>query len=127
MNSRKLPLKHNALSRDGQKIFDAAGRDIIEIAEEESFMVARVAERIGLTVREFEGALDRSLGIKPKDLFRNRRALLVRRHIQEGMNLREIAVLLGFRHYSHFATEMKGFYGIPPVQLQSVVRSRCAN
>lgn len=97
----------------------------MELAQEEFFMVAKVAERLGLTVREFEGALERSVGIKPKELFRNRRALLARRQIKEGVNLRVIADKLGFRHYSHFATEMKGFYGIPPVQLQSVIRSRC--
>lgn len=119
------PQKHNGMFRDGQKIFDSKGHDIIGIAEEELFMVAKVAARIGMTVREFEGALERSIGIKPKDLFRNRRALLARRLIQEGMNLRLIAEQLGFRHYSHFATEMKGFYGIPPVQLQGVIRDRC--
>jgi len=125
MSSTINSKKHNGLVRDGQKIFDGQRRNIIEIAEEELFMVAKVASRLGLTVREFEGALERSIGIKPKELFRNRRALLARRMIQEGTNLREIAEQLGFRHYSHFATEMKGFYGIPPVQLQSVIRGRC--
>ena len=125
MNPSLKLKKHNGLVRDGQKIFDSSGRDIIELAEEEFFMVAKVAERIGMIVREFEGALERNMGIKPKELFRNRRALLARRQIQEGVNLRVIAEKLGFRHYSHFATEMKGFYGIPPVQLQTVIRARC--
>ena len=125
MSSPRHREKHNHLQRDGQKIFEPNGRDIIELAEQESFMVARVAARIGMTVREFEGALERSIGIKPKELFRNRRAILARRKIQEGDDLRDIAEELGFRHYSHFATEMKGFYGIPPVQLQSVIRGRC--
>ena len=89
-------------------------------------MVSTVAETLGMTVREFEGALERSVGIRPKELFRNHRAVMARRMIQEGQNLHEISEKLGFRHYSHFATEMKKYYGIPPVQLQAMIRKRCA-
>lgn len=115
----------NVLTRQGERIFDQSGRDVIQLAENEGYNVSRVAELLGLTVREFEGALERCLGIRPKELFRNYRAVAARRLIQEGVDLKEISDRLGFRHYSHFATEIKGFYGIPPVQLQTVVRNRC--
>ncbi len=87
--------------------------------------MSKVAATLGLTVREFEGALERCVGIRPKELFRNHRAVMARRMIQEGDDLKQIAEKLGFRHYSHFAMEVKGFYGIPPVQLQTIVRERC--
>lgn len=117
----------NVLTRQGERIFDQSGRDIIQLAENEGYTVSKVAGLLGLTVREFEGALERCLGIRPKDLFRNYRAVAARRLIQEGHDLKEVSERLGFRHYSHFATEMKGFYGVPPVQLQTIVRSRCEN
>lgn len=114
------------LVRQGERIFDESGRDILELADEGGYSVSKVAEDLGMTVREFEGALERCVGIRPKELFRNHRAVTARRLIQEDMDLKEISERLGFRHYSHFASEMKGFYGIPPVQLQSVVKSRCS-
>ena len=117
---------NNPLFRRGERIYDESGRDIIELAEKESFMVSTVAEILGMTVREFEGALERSVGIRPKELFRNHRAVMARRMIQESHDLHEIADKLGFRHYSHFATEMKKYYGVPPVQLQSLIRERCS-
>ncbi len=124
--SKSASLSNNPLFRRGERIFDESGRDIIELAEKESYMVSPVAEILGMTVREFEGALERSVGIRPKELFRNHRAVMARRMIQEHQDLHEISEKLGFRHYSHFATEMKKFYGIPPVQLQAMIRERCA-
>ena len=123
---KSASLSNNPLFRRGERIYDETGRDIIELAEKESYMVSSVAEILGMTVREFEGALERSVGIRPKELFRNHRAVMARRMIQEGEDLHEISEKLGFRHYSHFATEMKKFYGIPPVQLQSMIRERCS-
>ena len=115
----------NLLVRKGEGIFDDLGRDILVLADKGRYSVSKVAGELGMTVREFEGALERCVGIRPKELFRNHRAVAARRLIQEGIDLKEISDRLGFRHYSHFAAEMKGFYGIPPVQLQTVARSRC--
>jgi len=123
--SKSASVTNNPLIRKGERIFDEAGRDIIKLAESESYMVSTVAEILGMTVREFEGALERSVGIRPKELFRNHRAVMARRMIQEEQDLHEISEKLGFRHYSHFATEMKKYYGIPPVQLQTMIRERC--
>ncbi|YCM42423.1 helix-turn-helix domain-containing protein [Verrucomicrobiaceae bacterium 227] len=115
----------NLLVRQGERILDSEGQDVLELADRAGYSVSKVADGLGMTVREFEGALERCLGIRPKVLFRNHRAVAARRLMQEGMDLKEIADRLGFRHYTHFAAEMKGFYGIPPVQLQTVVRNRC--
>lgn len=115
----------NVLVRKGEQILDSEGRDILNLACEEGFRVSGVSERLGLTVREFEGALDRSFGVRPKELFRHHRAVKARRMIQEGVDLKKVAKDLSFRHYSHFATEMKKFYGLPPVQLQAVLVRQC--
>ena len=123
--SKSASLSNNPLFRKGERIYDESGRDIIGLAEKESYMVSTVAEILGMTVREFEGALERSVGIRPKELFRNHRAVMARRMIQEGQDRHEISNKLGFRHYSHFATEIKKYYGIPPLQLRAVIRDRC--
>ncbi len=111
--------------RNGDHVVDREGRDVLQIAYDEGFMVNGVAEKFGLSVRDFELALDKVVGMKPKVFFRQYRAVLARRMMQEGLNLHEIAEDLGFRHYSHFSTEMKGFYGIPPLKLQKVIQERC--
>lgn len=105
---------------------DQDGRDILEIAHNEGFMVNSVAERLGMTVRDFEVALDSAVGMNPKNFFRQYRAVLARRLILEGKDLHEIAENLGFRHYSHFSSEMKGFYGIPPLRLKKLIQLRVA-
>lgn len=107
-------------------MLDDEGRDVLKLAFNEGFMVNGVAEKLGLTVRDFELALDKVVGMKPKVFFRQYRAVLARRMMKEGYDLHEIAEQLGFRHYSHFSTEMKGFYGIPPLRLLKMVRERCS-
>ena len=113
-------------SRNGDQVLDDEGRDVLKLAFNEGFMVNGVAEKLGLTVRDFELALDKVVGMKPKVFFRQYRAVLARRMMKEGYELHEIAEQLGFRHYSHFSTEMKGFYGIPPLRLLKMVRERCS-
>lgn len=120
-------LKSNSFfNRDGNHIVDREGRDVLKIAHDEGFMVNGVAEKFGLSVREFEVALDATVGMKPKNFFRQYRAVLARRMIQEGDNLHEVAEDLGFRHYSHFSTEMKLYYGVPPLRLQKMIKARCS-
>lgn len=113
-------------NRQGQHIVDQEGRDLLELAHERGYTVKDVAEELGMTVRDFEVALDRAVGMNPKNFFRHYRAVLARRMIQEGQNLHDIAENLGFRHYSHFSTEMSGFYGIPPLKLKKLIDKRCA-
>jgi AraC-like DNA-binding protein len=114
-----------SFEREGDHVLNGRGQDILEMAHEEGFMVNNVAARLGMSVREFEVAIDRTVGMKPKNFFRQYRAVMARRLIQEGENLHVIAGDLGFRHYSHFSTEMKLFYGIPPLRLQKMIRKRC--
>ena len=121
----KVSLPDVQFDRKGDHVVDREGRDILLIAHNEGFMVNRVAERLGMTVRDFEVALDQAVGMNPKDFFRQYRAVLARRLIQQGKNLHDIAKNLGFRHYSHFSTEMKGFYGIPPLRLKKLIENRC--
>jgi len=118
-------LDERSFKRAGDHVLDSKGHDILELAHEEGFMVNNVADRLGMTVREFEQEMDRAVGMKPKNFFRQYRAVLARRLIQEGENLHVVAEDLGFRHYSHFSTEMKLFYGIPPLKLQKMIRERC--
>jgi len=117
----------SSFEREGDHVVDGRGQDILAMAHQEGFMVNNVASRLGMSVREFEVELDRAVGMKPKNFFRQYRAVMARRLIQEGENLHVIADDLGFRHYSHFSTEMKLFYGIPPLRLQKMIRKRCGS
>ena len=113
------------LRREGQRFICPDERDLLEIAEQEAFSVSGVAESLGLTNRQLEYAVERSSGLRPKDLFRRHRMLLARRMVAEGFSLQVIAQRLGFKHYTHFASEVKSYFDLPPRQFQKSVRSMC--
>jgi AraC-like DNA-binding protein len=113
------------LKREGQRYTCPDGRDLLEIAEEEGFNVSGVADALDLTNRQLEYAVERSSGLRPKDLFRRHRMLLARRLVAEGFSLQVIAQRLGFKHYTHFASEVKSYFDLPPRQFQKSVRSMC--
>lgn len=94
------------------------GTDLLQLAEEHSFNVKNVAKELDLTVIQLQRHVEAAIGLKPKDLFCNHRALLAKRMITEGMNLHEIGEKLGYLYYSHFCTDIKKFYGISPKQLE---------
>jgi len=51
--------------------------------------------------------------------------LLARRLVAEGFSLQIVAQRLGFKHYTHFAAEVKSYFDLPPRQFQKSVRSLC--
>ena len=113
------------LERQGQRFVCPNGADVLELAEAEGFSVSGVADALGLTNRQLEYAVERAAGLRPKELFRRHRMLLARRLVAEGFSLQVIAQRLGFKHYTHFASEVKSFFDLPPRQFQKSVRSMC--
>lgn len=104
--------------RKGDRVFDKSGVDLLQLAEQNNFNVNKVAEILGFTVIQLQRHVEAAIGLKPKDLFCNHRALLAKRMITENMNLHDISEKLGYLYYSHFCTDIKKFYGISPKQLE---------
>jgi len=104
--------------RKGDRVFDKSGVDLLQLAEQNNFNVNKVAEILGFTVIQLQRHVEAAIGLKPKDLFCNHRALLAKRMITENINLHEISEKLGYLYYSHFCTDIKKFYGISPKQLE---------
>lgn len=113
------------LERQGQRYATPSGADLLELAEAEGFSVSGVAEHLKLTNRQLEYAVERASGLRPKELFRRHRMLLARRLVAEGFSLQVIAQRLGFKHYTHFASEVKSFFDLPPRKLQQTIREKC--
>jgi AraC-like DNA-binding protein len=113
------------ITRQGQRFLCPDSRDLLELAESEGFSVSGVAEALGLTNRQLEYAVERCSGLRPKELFRRHRMLLARRLVAEGFSLLVIAQRLGFKHYTHFASEVKSYFDLPPRQFQKSVRALC--
>ncbi|MDA0765289.1 MAG: helix-turn-helix domain-containing protein [Verrucomicrobia bacterium] len=113
------------LERKGQRFACPDGRDLLELAEAEGFSVSGVADELQLTNRQLEYAVERVAGLRPKELFRRQRMLLARRLVAEGYSLQVIAQRLGFKHYTHFASEVKSYFNLPPRQFQKSVRAMC--
>ncbi|NIP96756.1 MAG: AraC family transcriptional regulator [Akkermansiaceae bacterium] len=84
-----------------------------------------MAEVLELTNRQLEYAVERASGLRPKELFRRHRMVLARRLVAEGFSLQVIAQRLGFKHYTHFASEVKSYFDLPPRQFQKHVRDLC--
>ena len=97
------------------------GRDVVELARHHRFSVSKVAEILGMTIYQLKAALEKAVGIGPKEYFRNHRAVLARKMIQDGLGLMEISDQLGFRYYTHFAAEIRTYYGISPRDLQKSI------
>lgn len=113
------------IAREGQRFVCPDGQDLLELAEAEDFSVSGVAESLDLTNRQLEYAVERASGLRPKELFRRHRMLLARRLVAEGFSLQVIAQRLGFKHYTHFASEVKSYFDLPPRQFQKSVRALC--
>lgn len=113
------------LERQGQHFICPGGKNLLDLAEEKAFSVSGVADELGLTNRQLEYAVERVAGLRPKELFRRHRMLLARRLVAEGFSLQVIAQRLGFKHYTHFASEVKSFFDLPPRQFQKSVREMC--
>ena len=111
-----------AFTRLGFQVFDPQGRDVMKMAEKECFSVSRVAEELGLSLHQFKALFEKTVGLGPKEFFRHFRAVKARRMISESVPLAEISEQLGFRYYTHFASEIRFFYGIPPRDLQRIVQ-----
>jgi AraC-like DNA-binding protein len=114
----------NAFKRTGYQVQDAAGRDIVKLAAEHQFSVTKVARCLGMTAYQLKAALEKAVGLAPKEFFRNYRALQARWMIGDGVPLGDISKELGFRYYTHFAAEIRAYYGVPPRDLQKMLRSQ---
>ena len=104
--------------RRGDRVYDKSGNDLLHLAETHNFNVQQVAEQFQLTVAQFQRHVEAAIGLKPKDLFRNHRALLAKRLITQGMDLHSVSAKLGYLYYSHFCTDIKNFFEITPKQLE---------
>jgi len=112
------------LTRSGFQITDPDGREVIKLALEHQFSVSKVAEALGLKVFQFKAELERIVGLGPKEYFRHYRAVSARWLLSDGVPLREISKILGFRHYTHFAAEVRAFYKISPRELKRDIDRR---
>lgn len=112
------PATPTPFSRQGDRVVHKNGTDLLQLAEDQGFNVKNVAAELDLTVIQLQRHVEAAIGLKPKDLFCNHRALLAKRMISEGENLHDIGEKLGYLYYSHFCTDIKKFYGISPKQLE---------
>ena len=112
------------LARSGFQILDPDGRDVIKLAMEHKFSVSAVAAEMGMKVYQFKAAIEEVVGLGAKEFFRHYRAVYTRWMIIDGMALKDISKELGFRYYTHFAAEIRAFYGMSPRSLKSMVEGR---
>lgn len=118
------PVTPTPFFRKGERIYDDSGTDLLALAEQHGFNVKKVASALGFTSIQFQRHIEAAIGLKPKDLFCNHRAILAKRMISEGMDLHEISEKLNYLYYSHFCTDIKKFFGIPPKQLEKRLKPK---
>lgn len=110
--------------RKGDRVYDKSGVDLLQLAEQHNFNVRQVAKELGFTVVQLQRHVEAAIGLKPKDLFCNHRALLAKRMISEGMDLHAVSEKLGYLYYSHFCTDIKKFFSITPKQLERKLKAK---
>ena len=123
IRTRKSPSKRY-LTRSGFQILDPQGRDVVKLALDHNFHVRKVASALGLKVFQLKAAIEHVVGMGPKEFFRHYRAVSARWMISEGMPLKDISNRLGFQYYTHFAAEIRSFYGMSPRGLKKIIEHR---
>ena len=107
--------------RVGSSVHDSFGRDVLDLAVQNRFSVSKVSKLLGMTIYQLKSALEHAVGIGPKEYFRKYRAVLARQMMKDGRSLMDISEDLGFRYYTHFAAEIRAFYGSSPRDLQKAM------
>jgi len=108
--------------RVGNRLLDGYGRDVMAAAEKNAFSVILTAEALGLKPFQLSMRIEAATGMSPKDYFRLHRAFLAKRYILEEEPLESISERLGFRHYTHFAAEIRAFYNCCPRDLRAILQ-----
>jgi len=117
--------------KNGKILFDSLRRvhdpvNMVELAFQSEYKVSKMSQQLGVSPRHLERMFYDSLGVSPKYWLRQERMIRARHLVREGFPLKHISVFLGFRRYSHFISEVRAFYDMPPVQLVDVEKRRCA-
>ena len=116
--------------RNGIAFFDSSKRvqypqNLVELSFKCSYKVSEVSRELGISSRQLERMFHAALGLTPKAWMREQRMVRARQLIREGCSLKSIALLLGFKRYSHFNTEIQVYYGMSPTRLVSSEKSLC--
>lgn len=106
--------------RVGNRLLDGYGRDVMATAKKHGYSVILTAAALGLKPFQLKKRIESVTGLAPKDYFRIHRASLAKCMMLEGMPLEAISEDLGFRHYTHFAAEVRAFYGCCPRNLRTI-------
>ena len=118
------------LLRNGGVYFDSARRvhypqNLDELAFKCSYKVQEVSQTLGISTRQLERMFQTTLGMTPKSWMREQRMIRARQLVRQGCSLKSIALLLGFKRYSHFNTEVQAFYGMSPTSLVASEKILC--
>ena len=104
--------------RNGIAFFDSSKRvqypqNLVELSFKCSYKVSEVSRELGISSRQLERMFHAALGLTPKAWMREQRMVRARH------------LLLGFKRYSHFNTEIQAYYGMSPTRLVSSEKSLC--
>jgi AraC-like DNA-binding protein len=106
--------------RVGNRLLDGYGRDVMAIALQHGYSVVLTSAALGLKPFQLKRRVEAVIGLAPKDYFRLHRACLAKCMMLEGLPLEAISDALGFRHYTHFAAEVRAFFGCCPRDLRAI-------
>lgn len=89
-----------------------------------SFDTSTLVRRLGLTRRTFERLVNQSLGVTPGFWLRQEKAVAATFHLLEGKAIKEVSLLLGFKHQTDFCKEFKYWHKVTPSRYQEIGRIR---
>lgn len=92
-------------------------KDLVELTVHANFLVKKLAELIGVTVRSLERLFQSYLHSTPKAWCRFVRVRLAGNLLASGKSPRQVCDATSFKSYSHFSREIRDYYGLPPAKL----------
>src|SRR6266545_7943895 len=90
------------------------------VARKARYRVDELAQRVGVTERHLERYFRQRFGRRPKKQLDGWRMVDGRRHLREGLTIKEAAERLGFRHVQGFTRAFERVYEMAPSDFRSL-------
>lgn len=89
-----------------------------ELARQARWSASKLAEKCGVSVRTLERHFNKKVGKSPKLWLTERRQCHAIKLLRDGSSVKEVSILLGYKHSTHFSRKFKNYWGFCPTAKQ---------
>jgi AraC-like DNA-binding protein len=87
---------------------------IVKFAEKADYRAVNLAKSLGICRKQLERLTRRHFGQTPQRWLDNQRLDKAVVMLKRNETIKEVAIKLGFKQFSHFSRKFKQYHGLPP-------------